>query len=128
MRFPIHTFGLAALIGIVANTAPALAQADVAQGQKLFAQRCTVCHSLSAAQKKPTGPHLEKLFGRKAASVEEFNYSAGMKGSNIVWDEKSVTDYLAGPAKLVPGTTMPVGVPQAADREDIVAYLKSLPK
>ncbi|MBL8703902.1 MAG: c-type cytochrome [Rhodospirillales bacterium] len=128
MRFLFPMLGLAALAGLALHAAPALAQADAAQGQKLFQQRCTICHSLSAAQKKPTGPHLEKLFGRKAAAVEDFNYSAGMKASNIVWDEKSVTDYLAGPAKLVPGTTMPVGVPQAADREDIVAYLKSLPK
>ncbi len=128
MRFPISTLALAALLGLALHTAPALAQADVAQGQKLFQQRCTICHTLSAAQKKPTGPHLEKLFGRKSASVEDFNYSAGMKGANIVWDEQTITQYLAGPAKMVPGTTMPVGVPQAADREDIVAYLKSLPK
>lgn len=128
MRFLIQTLALAGLVGATIHAAPALAQADVAQGQKLFTQRCAICHSLTAAQKKPTGPHLEKLIGRKSASVEEFNYSTGMKGANIVWDEKTLSDYLAGPAKMVPGTTMPVGVPQAADREDIVAYLKSLPK
>lgn len=128
MRFSIPTLVLAAILGLTLHVAPARAQADVAQGQKLFQQRCAICHSLSAAQKKPTGPHLEKLFGRKAASIEDFNYSAGMKGATIVWDEQTIAQYLAGPAKMVPGTTMPVGVPQAADREDIVAYLKSLPK
>ena len=125
MRFPIQTSALT-LLGMALAT-PAFAQADPAQGQKLFQQRCAVCHSLTAAQKKPTGPHLEKLFGRKAGSVEDFTYSAGMKSASIVWDEKTLTDFLAAPAKLVPGTTMPVGAPQAADREDIVAYLKSLP-
>ena len=116
----------AAFLAAPFAASPAHAQADLASGQKLFQQRCAVCHTLKSAEKKPTGPHLEALFGRKAAAVADFNYSTGMKGSGIVWDEKTLGDYLAAPAKLVPGTTMPVGIPQAADREDVVAYLKSL--
>lgn len=116
----------AILLAVPLAAGPALAQADIASGQKLYQQRCAICHTLKATEKKPTGPHLEGLFGRKAAAVADFNYSAGMKGSGIVWDEKSLNDYLAAPTKLVPGTTMPVGIPQAADREDVVAYLKSL--
>lgn len=119
---------IAAILAAPLAASPALAQADLASGQKLFQQRCAVCHTLKAAEKKPTGPHLENLIGRKAAAVEDFGYSTGMKGSGIVWNDKTLSDYLAGPAKLVPGTTMPIGVPQAADREDIVAYLKSLAK
>jgi len=116
----------AAILAAPLAAQPALAQADIASGQKLYQQRCAICHTLKSTEKKPTGPHLEGLFGRKAASVADFNYSAGMKGSGIVWDEKSLGDYLAAPTKLVPGTTMPVGIPHAADREDVVAYLKSL--
>jgi cytochrome c len=106
--------------------APALAQADIANGQKLYQQRCAICHSLKASETRPTGQHLEGLFGRKAAAVAEFGYSTGMKASGIVWDEKALNDYLAAPTRVVPGTTMPMGIPQAADREDVVAYLKSL--
>jgi cytochrome c len=119
---------IAILLAAPLAASPALAQADLASGQKLFQQRCAVCHSLKAAEKKPTGPHLESLVGRKAGTLDDFGYSTGMKGSAIVWDEKTLFDYLAAPAKLVAGTTMPIGVPQAADREDIVAYLKSLAK
>ena len=50
MRFLIQTLALAGLAGATLQAAPALAQADIAQGQKLFTQRCTICHSLSAAQ------------------------------------------------------------------------------
>jgi cytochrome c len=128
MRSTGHLLAALALFAAPFAAAPAHAQADLASGQKLYQQRCAICHSLKAAEKKPTGPHLEGLFGRKAAAVEDFTYSAGMKGSGIVWDEKTLTDYLAAPTKLVPGTTMPVGIPQAADREDVVAYLKSLTK
>ncbi|MCC6467858.1 MAG: c-type cytochrome [Alphaproteobacteria bacterium] len=121
---------LAAMVAIAAAPlagAPAFAQADLASGQKLFQQRCAVCHSLKAVEKKPTGPDLENIVGRKAGA-SDFGYSADMKGAAIVWDEKKLDEYLAAPAKLVPGTTMPIGVPQAADREDIVAYLKSISK
>lgn len=105
----------------------AFAQADLASGQKLFQQRCAICHSVKASEKKPTGPDLENIVGRKSASAD-FSYSAGMKGANIVWSEKTLDGYLAAPDKVVAGTTMPVGVPQAADREDIIAYLKSISK
>ena len=118
---------VAVLLAAPFPASPALAQADLASGQKLFQQRCGVCHSLKAAEKKPTGPHLENLIGRKAGA-DDFGYSTGMKGAGIVWDEKTLSDFLAAPPKLVAGTTMPIGVPQAADREDIVAYLKSLAK
>lgn len=106
--------------------APAFAQADLANGQKLFAQRCAMCHGVTAAEKKPLGPHLAGIVGRKAASVADFKYSPGLSGFNQPWSEKTLDDFLAAPAKLAPGTTMVVGVPQAADREDLIAYLKTL--
>ncbi|MCC7045835.1 MAG: c-type cytochrome [Alphaproteobacteria bacterium] len=126
---PIRTglAGLAAILSAPLAPSPALAQADLASGQKLFQQRCAVCHSLKAAEKKPTGPDLENIVGRKAGAGD-YGYSAGMKGAAIVWDEKKLDEYLVAPDKMVPGTTMPIGVPQAADREDIVAYLKSIAK
>lgn len=106
----------------------ARAQADLAAGEKLFQQRCAVCHSLTAAQRKPTGPHLEKLFGRKSAGDPDYGYSTAMQAVGLVWSDKSLDDYLANPSRIVPGTSMPLAVPQAADREDIIAYLKAQPK
>lgn len=118
---------IAAFLVAPLAASPARAQADLASGQKLFQQRCAVCHSLKAAEKKPTGPDLENIVGRKAGAGD-YDYSSGMKAAGFAWDEKRLDAYLAAPTKLVAGTTMPIGVPQAADREDIVAYLKSIAK
>jgi len=127
IRFVAAT-GLLGLAGAVLGAAPSHAQADPATGEKLFQQRCSVCHTLSAAEKKPTGPHLEKLLGRKAGADAAYGYSAAMTASGIVWNEKTLNDYLANPGKVVPGTSMPLAVPRAADREDIIAYLEAKTK
>jgi cytochrome c len=50
-----------------------------------------------------------------------------MNRSGLVWDEKTLSRFLAKPMSAVPGTTMTYdGVPVAADRADLIAYLKSV--
>jgi cytochrome c len=102
---------------------PAIAEGDAARGQKLFA-RCGGCHATTIQNK--LGPSLAGVFGRAAGKVEGARYSRAMTGSDIVWDEVSMDAYLAGPTKFLPGTTMMVSVPNAGDRQDIIAYLRSL--
>jgi cytochrome c len=116
----------ALLATAIFHALPAAAEGDAKEGEKQFQRRCAICHSIKAAETKPTGPHLEKLMGRKAGTVDGFGFSAAMKSSNIEWNEKTLDDYLKAPTTKVPGTSMPAGAPQAADREDIIAYLKSL--
>jgi cytochrome c2 len=108
------------------TAAPALAQADLANGQKLFAQRCAMCHGVAATENKPQGPPLAGIVGRKAASAAEFNYTPAFAALTQTWDEKSLDAFLAAPATLAPGTAMVLVVPQADDREDLIAYLKTL--
>lgn len=118
---------LLALAALAAGGA-ARAEGDPASGERLFMRRCAICHSLVATEKRPTGPHLEKLIGRRAGTIDGFAFSPAMRASGITWTGKTLEEYLAAPAKMVPGTSKPAGVPQAIDREDIVAYLKSLPR
>ena len=66
------------------------------------------------------------MFGRKAGSREGYAYSAALKRSAIVWDEKTLAAWLADPEKLVPGQAMNVQVPDRPAREDLVAYMRSL--
>jgi cytochrome c len=50
-----------------------------------------------------------------------------MKRSNIVWDDKTLDNYIADPQKAVPGNRMPfAGLQDASKRADIAAYLSSL--
>jgi cytochrome c len=118
----VKRIGLAALV-LMASASMAWAEGDAERGKTVFG-RCSGCHSLTAADAKPTGPHLEGLFGRTAGSVEGARYSDAMKGLGIVWDEATLDNYLAAPTQAVPGTTMMVGVPDAQDRADLIAYLK----
>lgn len=49
-----------------------------------------------------------------------------MKQKAIVWDEKTMNDYLEFPKKFIPGTRMMFRVKKAEERKDLIAYLTSL--
>jgi cytochrome c len=118
-------FAIAAVVSaIFVSSLTASAAGDQAVGQQLFA-RCAACHSTAAGQDK-VGPSLAGVFGRKSGSEAGFSYSAALRAANITWDENTLDQYLANPSADVPGTKMPVGVPNAADRQNIIAYLQTL--
>ena len=99
----------------------AAASGDAKAGEAVYA-RCVACHALAYDR---TGPRHCGLFGRRAGSVKGFDYSAAMKKSSIVWNEKTLDMFLADPAKTVPGTAMGyAGVKDNKERADLIAYLK----
>ncbi len=96
---------------------------DVKSGEAVFRQ-CAACHTLEAGKNK-IGPSLHGLFGRKAGTVDGFTYSEAMKNSGITWDEKTLTEYLRAPKKMVPGTKMTfAGIKNDAKLQDLITYLK----
>jgi cytochrome c len=112
---------LAAVAVLVMAAAPARAGGDAAHGRILYAQ-CQICHAIA---KNSIGPRHRGLFGRKAGSVPDYNYSTALKNSGIVWTEETLDRWLSGPSQMVPGTKMFIsGVPDRQDRADIIAYLK----
>ncbi len=91
-------------------------------GQRVYA-RCLACHSL---ERDRTGPRHCGLFGRKAGSVSDFEYSAAMQKSSIIWDADTLDHFLESPLTVVPGTTMGfAGIKDENKRRDLIAYLKS---
>ena len=101
---------------------PARAQ-DLKSGEAVFRQ-CAACHTLEAGKNK-IGPSLHGVFGRKAGAVDGFAYSEAMKNSGITWDEKTLTEYLRAPKKMVPGTKMTfAGIKNDTKLQDLIAYLK----
>ncbi len=94
---------------------------DLSAGEEVY-QRCMACHSLNSNR---TGPKHCGLFGRKAGSVEGFDYTDAMRDSKIVWNRTTLDAFLESPFKIVPGTNMGYGgVWDAKDRANLVAYLQ----
>jgi cytochrome c len=114
-----------ALTILSAASAPALAQqGDAVKGKAVFA-RCALCHDVKPGPKK-MGPSLAGLFGRTSGTVAGFAYSPAMQNAKIRWDAKSLDTFLTKPSGLVPGNRMAfAGVPNAADRANLIAYLKA---
>jgi cytochrome c len=71
------------------------------------------------------GPELNGVIGRKAGSVEGFNYSEANKNSGITWDEASFSEYIKNPRAKVPGTKMIfAGLKDEQRIKDLIAFLK----
>ena len=94
---------------------------DAARGKEVFEKRCTGCHAIDGDRE---GPRLAGVFGRKAGSVAGFNYSEGLKGSGITWNDATLERWLSDPDLIAPDTTMDFHVPKAQERLDLIAYLK----
>ena len=66
-------------------------------------------------------------YGRKAGSVEGFNYSDAMKDSGKTWDDAALDAYIADPKGAVPGNKMVfVGIKDETDRKNLIAFLKTV--
>ena len=101
----------------------AMAQ-DVAAGERVFAQ-CRACHQVGPTAKNAVGPQLNGLIGRKAGTVEGYNYSPANKNSGLTWDEATFADYIKDPKAKIPGTKMIyAGLKDEQRITDLVAYLK----
>lgn len=97
--------------------------ADLANGQRTFAL-CRSCHTINAGGMNMTGPNLHGLFGRKAGTVEKFNYSDVVKNAGFTWDAAHLDKWLADPKADLPGTRMTfMGVKDPKARTDLIAYL-----
>lgn len=104
---------------------PALAaQANADRGQHVFGA-CAACHSLEP-DRSMTGPSLAQLWNRKAGSLSSFpRYSSALKSSGIVWNDKTLDEWLKDPQHVVPGNAMTFeGVKNDQQRTDLLAFLK----
>src|ERR1700754_2165374 len=119
--------GLAMGSVMCASTAAMLSKAeaaDAAAGEQVFV-RCVPCHSAKAGENK-IGPSLAGVVGRKSGTEPGYNYSPALKAAGITWDDQELDKFLTNPMADVHGTKMVISVPNAQDRENVIAYLKTL--
>jgi len=121
----MRRLALAALAACVLPGTAALA-ADAEAGARVFRIQCGACH-VTEAGKNRVGPSLHAIVGRKSGTVEGFRYSAANQNADIVWTPEVLDKYLVNPREMIPGTTMVyVGLRNATQRADLVAYLETL--
>ncbi|MFO1143613.1 MAG: cytochrome c family protein [Amaricoccus sp.] len=123
------TFPLLALvIGLAATAAVAQESDPAAAGAKVF-KRCAACHQVGPDAKNRVGPTLSGVIGRTAGTAAGFSYSDAMvaAGENgLVWDEETLSAYLADPKSVVKGNKMAfVGLKSEEDRAAVIAYLEA---
>ena len=112
-----------ALLTAVAAAAQAQETGDPTAGEQVF-RKCQACHSLDPAR-STVGPHLQRVIGRTAGSVEGYRYSVAMKRSGLVWSADALDKFLTSPSHVVHGTKMIfTGLRRPEDRANVIAYLQ----
>jgi len=113
---------------LVALAGPASAGGDAAKGKEAFA-KCAICHQVGPGAQTLVGPELNGIVGRKAASVEGYPYSPGMKKlgeAGFVWTEENINRWISDPKVMLPQSPMALafqGVANVEERANIIAYL-----
>lgn len=109
------------LLSTTSHAAGVEKPADLQRGAAIY-ERCVACHAFEYDR---TGPRHCGLLGRRAGTVPGFQYSAAMRESNIVWNEKTLDVFLKSPMTVVPGTSMGyAGIADAGERKALIGYLR----
>jgi cytochrome c len=120
---------LIALSFSVASTVVAAEElGDAERGATIYAQ-CQFCHQIGQGAVHRVGPHLNGIFGRKLAGLDDYpRYSPGLKragADGVVWTFETLDAYIENPRALVTGTRMNFGgISSAEDRADVIAYMR----
>lgn len=117
---------LVAAFAVMVIAAPAYAQ-DANAGRAVFQAQCALCHSAAPGDNGGAqGPSLAGIIGRDAASNSQFPYTQALRDSNLHWDKATLNRFLADPTRVVPGSAMVISVPDATDRQNLIAYFSAL--
>ena len=121
-----------AMTALIALEVSAFAAGDVAKGKAAFAVKCAICHQAGLGANPFVGPELNGIVGRDAASVPNYKkYSDGLtklRQSGFVWTAEDMDKWLADPKSILPDSPMAMafqGIPDANERANIIAYLKT---
>jgi cytochrome c len=93
--------------------------------QQAFNNSCRTCHSVKEGDNR-LGPNLNRIVGRKAGALPNYNYSSSMKEAGFVWDQDKLVRFMVKPDEVVSGNKMqPYGGVSADEAAKVVAYLQA---
>lgn len=121
----LPTTRLPALLSVALLCATARAEPDrqIAEGQKLWQQRCAECHAVDSNE---TGPLHRGVVGRRVGSVKGYDYSPALRQARQQWDAAALERWLADPEQFIPGQNMDFKVSDRNERAALIAYLGTL--
>ncbi|WP_299846732.1 c-type cytochrome [uncultured Roseovarius sp.] len=115
------------LVLLLANPVVAQQLGDPDAGAEIFS-KCKGCHQLGEGASDGIGPHLNGIFGRRAAVHDGFAYSKSMQRAGtdgLIWTAETLDAYVENPRSLVSKTRMSFrGLKDPKDRADLLAYLR----
>ncbi len=99
---------------------------ELAPGERQFARKCSVCHSLKKNGRNRAGPSLYRIFGRRVGTLPDYPYSPALQKLDFVWSAQTIGQLFAlGPDEFTPGSKMPLQkITDRAKRADLISYLK----
>jgi len=99
---------------------------NLSLGERQFARKCSICHTLTKNGANRAGPTLFGVFGRRAGTLPGYSYSSALKKSDIVWSEQTIERlFQEGPEHFTPGSKMPLQkIADAKLRGALVEFLK----
>lgn len=125
MRLGLTAF----LVGACFAAPAAFAELGNAEaGEEVFKQ-CSGCHQVGAGAEHRIGPHLNGLFGRKAATYDDFKYSKSLEraaSGGLEWHADTLDSFLENPRAIATRTRMSFsGIEDPKERADLIAYLRT---
>ncbi len=95
-------------------------------GERQFARKCSICHTLVPDGRNRAGPTLYGVFGRRIATMPGYPYSKSLKKLDIVWNAETIAKlFELGPHEFTPGSKMPLQkITDVKKRDALIAYLK----
>lgn len=121
-------FAVVAALAMQAGAASADLIGDAAAGERVYNRDCRMCHQIGEGAQHGQGPHLNRIFDRRAGTHENFNYSrplARMGADGLIWKLDTLDAYIENPRALVSGTRMSYrGLRDETQRADLLAYLR----
>lgn len=122
------SLSLSAAVAVFCTAAAADEFGDAVAGEIVY-KKCKSCHQIGAGAKHRIGPHLNGIFGRQAATYDDFKYSKALKrvgAGGLEWHADTLNTFLENPRAMASGTRMSFkGLKNVDDRLNVIAYLRT---
>lgn len=100
---------------------------DAGRGAVIWGE-CADCHEIGPGAAHAVGPKLNGIFGRKAAGLDDFDYSRSLERAGrdgLVWTLETLDAYVENPRTFASGTRMSYpGLKDGRRRADLLAFLR----